>query len=183
MPNHIITEVTVPNVDAEAQNRILAVVQSAERDIDFNILVPKPSNVWNGDVSSKHEKAFGECGLDWNRREWGTKWNAYGFDEGGKYQSILRHDDKLVLTFQTAWSTPRKWLLALFNTIKVPFEYRWMDEGDSDKAVLGRFYFELREMGSPDWDEAVIDDDAERRRIHKLLWGVEKFEDESEEDA
>lgn len=178
MPNHIITEVTIPNADSEAQARILAAVRGPDRDIDFNVLVPKPANIWDGNFGTAHEKAFGECGLDWNRREWGTKWNAYGLDEGGKYQSIVQDENALTLTFQTAWSTPRKWLLALFNTFKIPFEYRYMDAGD-DKAVLGRFYFDSREMKSPNWDEAVIEDDAERRRIHKLLWGVEEFDEES----
>lgn len=178
MPNHVINEVTFSNVDAETQGRIIALVRGAEREIDFNVLIPMPINVWQGNVSTKHEQAFGECGLDWSRREWGTKWNAYGLDEGGKYQSIRASEGTLVLTFQTAWSAPRKWLLALFNTCKIPFEYRWMSEGE-DVAVIGRFYFDPREMGSPDWDEKTIEDDAERRRIHKLLWGVEEFEEDT----
>lgn len=177
MPNHIITEVTIPNIDQATQERIIAAVRGPDREIDFDVLVPTPINVWIGSVGTRHETAFGESALDWSRREWGTKWNAYGLSEGGKYKSVLPGESSLVLTFQTAWSTPRKWLLALFNTFKIPFEYRWMDEGD-DKAVLGRFFFDDREMDSPQWDEAVIGDEAERRRMHKLLWGVEEFERE-----
>ena len=178
MPKNIITEITFKCVNTDDQAGIVSLVGRAGRAVDFNTLLPRPLNVWSGNVEPKHEQAFGECGLDWSRREWGTKWNAYGIGGNGTdpHLPIVQTPDSIVITFQTAWSTPRKWLLALFHSTKLPFEYRWMDEGNP-RAVLGRFYFNPARDGSPDWEEMEIEDENERRRIHKLLWGVEDFDD------
>jgi hypothetical protein len=80
MPNHVINEVIFRGVDAAAQDAISAKICSAPGKVDFEVLVPTPPNVWLGNVSSLHEKAFGRerCALDWSTVEWGTKWNAYG---------------------------------------------------------------------------------------------------------
>jgi len=177
MPNHIITEVIFSNVDAAKQADILALVRGKDRAIDFETLLPLPLNCWQGNVGTIHRESFPSNALDWARQNWGTKWNAYGIDEGGKYQSIVQTDDTLILTFQTAWSTPRGWLLALWHRAGVPLSYSFLDEGYSD-AWRGRFTSYDDDMRGEPWSEARAED-AETRRLHKLMYGVESFAEES----
>ncbi|WP_027039087.1 hypothetical protein [Mesorhizobium ciceri] len=175
MPNHVLTEIRFKNIDADQQGAILAIIRGPERPIDFATLLPIPSNIWQGSVSTKHSVFPGNA-LDWSRANWGTKWNAYGIDQGGKYQTIAAADDTLTLTFQTAWQTPYGWLLALWHIGELPFEYSWFDEGRGG-ATIGRFTAYSDEFHSNPWSEEDAPE-AEYRRMHKLMWGVEEFEDE-----
>lgn len=168
MPNHIINEVIFerPSSDHAA---ILASVCSDDEHVDFNLLVPMPAHIWRGSVSQRHEKAFGSvnCGLDWARANWGTKWNAYSM------QPIKADDGTLTIRFETAWSPPYPWLVALFNT-HGEFRHNWLDEGAS-RGRAGRFF--NSESWGPDWSDEEADD-ALHRHLHKLHWGVEEFEEE-----
>ncbi|HEU4345765.1 MAG TPA: hypothetical protein VFU31_29805 [Candidatus Binatia bacterium] len=177
MPNHVINEVIFRNVNAEQQGRILSLVQNDEGRIDFELLVPAPKNIWWGNTSSKHTNAFRISHLDWARENWGTKWNAYGMDEDGNYKSVVPAENSLTLTFQTAWGPPYGWLVALFNTLKISFEHNWFSEGESrgHHAIFDQPAMQ-EGIGDP-WREVTADDDMQRH-LHKLLWGVEKFEDE-----
>lgn len=181
MPNHVITEIVFRGVSKEKKAEILAMVSGANSQIDFTTLLPIPLNVWQGSVGRRHEEAFYKenTALDWSRQNWGTKWNAYGLDEGGRYHSIVQVDDRLVLTFQTAWRTPYGWLLALWHKSNVPLEYTWFDEG-REHAVAGRFTTYDDDMRGDPWLEAEADE-ATTRRFHKLMFGVEAFEDEGDE--
>ncbi|UVO33992.1 hypothetical protein KUL72_20995 [Bradyrhizobium arachidis] len=181
MPNHCINEIIFRNVDVAAQEAILAKVRNQDGEIDFGVLVPKPLNLWDGGVGSLHEKKFRQTGLDWARENWGTKWNAYGIDEGCKYQSIAQGDDTLTLTFQTAWGPPYPWIAALFNFFQRPIEHNWLDEGES-RGHSGTFDYQQYVKGFGGWDE-VDADDAMQKHLHKLLWGVEEFPDEPDDEA
>lgn len=181
MPNHVINEIIFRNVDKTQQHQMLASIRNEAGEIDFGILVPKPLNVWDGGVSTKHKQKFRNVGLEWARQNWGTKWNAYGLDEGGKYQSVAQTDDTLTLTFQTAWSPPYPWIAALLNFFKLPIEHNWMDEGNSEAASSGRFDYEQYLKGFGGWEEEVADE-AMRRHLHKLMWGVEEFPDEPDDE-
>lgn len=174
MPNHVINELVFRGVDAAAQDVIIAKICNAKGEVDFEVLVPTPLNVWHGNVGSKHEKAFGSegCGLDWSRQEWGTKWNAYS------QKPIERTEDSLTLRFETAWSPPYRWLVAVFNSTKRSFDHNWLDEGAS-RGVSGKWdYAALTDnrLAEP-WSEKPADDDMQKH-LHKLHWGVEKFDDE-----
>lgn len=173
MPNHVLTEVIFRNVHAEKQDFILSLVRGPEGMIDFETLLPIPLNVWKGSAGTEHDRAFGKgnIALVWSRESWGTKWNAYGIDQG--YQTICRTESDLILTFQTAWRTPYGWLLALWHRSDVPLEYTWLDEGRSN-AFVGRFTSYDDDLRSQPWSETQADD-ATTRRMHKLLWGVEAF--------
>jgi|GEM_PF-3165282 len=168
MPNHIINELVFRNVDDAAQAAIIAAACDAEGNVDFSVLVPPPLNMWMGSISQQHEQAFGRTGLDWNRQNWGTKWNAYS------QQPTERIDDTLTLVFETAWAPPYPWLAAILNKLALPFEHNWLDEG-RERGRAGLF----TAMGKwgPEWSEADADD-LTHRRLHKLHWGVEAFEDE-----
>lgn len=171
MPNHVLTEVVFRGVGSLKQLDILTKVSSKDREIDFDVLLPMPLNIWRGNVSSKHESAFPGTALDWCAANWSTKWNAYGINQG--YKSIERTDGALTLCFQTAWSPPRGWLVALFNVFRLPLDYTYFDEGASH-SVVGSFRIAVDTFGGDQWSEQQADE-ITHRRMRKLLWGVEEF--------
>jgi len=65
---------------------------------DFRKIKPQPENIFLGDLSRSDEEKCHREGiptwLDWNRENWGTKWNCYSCEKisWNSYQ------------FQTAWS-------------------------------------------------------------------------------
>ena len=176
MPNHVINEVTLHGIPLDlAAPKIL----NKDGDIDFTVLVPLPLYFWPGSVSILHEKAFPGTHLDAARDIWGTKWNAYGLDEGGKYQSVLEKDGCTVLTFQTAWAAPRGWIVALFNTFECDITSKWLSEGGWAAHVEKYDHAALAELGGEAWKDTTLEDGSpEQKHLHKLLWGVEEFEDE-----
>lgn len=176
MPNHVVNEIIIEGDDA-LLDRVLAKVSSAERPIDFEVLLPTPLNSWRYGQSTKHEKAFPIMEMDWTRENWGTKWNAYGIDDD--YQSIVRADGRLTLTFQTAWGPPMGWLLALHNSLGLAFTYGHLSEGGS-AARVGWFKAAPTDNDFAElWDETDASTE-QTRHLHKLLWGVEEFPVEEE---
>lgn len=60
---------------------------------------------------------------DWCINNWGTKWNAYGYDTGAEYMDLD------VLAFRTAWNAPRPILEKLSEMYPdITFEHEWADE-------------------------------------------------------
>lgn len=60
---------------------------------------------------------------EWCINNWGTKWNAYGYDENTDYS---QNTD---LRFQTAWSAPHPILQKLSEMYPdITFEHEWADE-------------------------------------------------------
>ena len=60
---------------------------------------------------------------EWSINNWGTKWNAYGYDEDTDYSE---NDN---LWFQTAWSAPHSILQKLSEMYSdITFEHEWADE-------------------------------------------------------
>lgn len=57
-------------------------------------------------------------GLEWNRANWGTKWNAYQTE---------RKSDRVV-EFQTAWSAPHPVIEKLAEQAGMAFGHEWADE-------------------------------------------------------
>lgn len=167
MPNHVQTEI-ITSVDCRQ------FVINADGNVDFGILLPKPINIFDGSYGQPEEEAFGEhlMGMDWARRNWGTKWNAYGDHHYDFADGIC------TIRFQTAWNTPRPWILALFNTIKVPLEWRWLDEGQ-ERTFIDKL-FDDSQWGVR-FQSARCDDDAIHYHMHNLLWGCDKFEDEDDD--
>lgn len=61
---------------------------------------------------------------EWCIKNWGTKWNAYGYDTNG-----LEYHDGDSLYFQTAWSAPHPILEKLSEKYPdLTFEHSWADE-------------------------------------------------------
>ena len=60
---------------------------------------------------------------DWRRANWGTKWGAYGYEEGFDYSQTD------ILWFQTAWSAPHPILQKLTEMFpEIEFKHQWADE-------------------------------------------------------
>lgn len=110
---------------------------------DLNSVVPRPE-VLEGTVSGSGEKelpqnlkALEETGFlhwyDWSLEKWGTKWNSYEF------AWVLQEPEKLVFTFQTAWSTPHPVIEKLvemypeleFNTMSFDEMWNWAEVGST----------------------------------------------------
>jgi hypothetical protein len=72
------------------------------------------------ELVDEYRKRFGASDwYDWQRSNWGTKWNAY------EQNNI----DENVIEFQTAWSTPYKLFINLSKMFpEVTFEVRYADE-------------------------------------------------------
>lgn len=73
-------------------------------EVDFNILVPKPNNIYNGNIGLEEDKKHGKNNWhDWNIANWGTKWNAY--------ESVVARysEEKVEIAFLTAWCFPKAW--------------------------------------------------------------------------
>ena len=50
--------------------------------IDFNKIIPMPSGLWMGGINPDTRAKYGKNNwLDWSVANWGTKWNAFRFDE------------------------------------------------------------------------------------------------------
>lgn len=169
MPNHVLTEIVFRGVDRAKQESILGLVGTARQVIDFEALLPVPINCWQGSVGSRHKAAFRINSLEWCSHNWGTKWNAYGLDEG--YSPVVQVDDGLILLFQTAWSPPYGWMLALWHKAGVGFSYTSLDEGRTD-AICGSFKDDYGYGFDDPWTEEVAPIN-ETHRMQDLYWGAE----------
>lgn len=81
--------------------------------------------IWNIGVTAVEN--LHKCGAptwyEWCTNNWGTKWNAYGYDEGTDYSASGN------LHFQTAWSAPHPVIKKLAQMYPdIIFEHEWADE-------------------------------------------------------
>lgn len=174
MPNHVVNEIRLHDVSIDDVNRVIA---SSESPIDFEVLLPIPLNYWQHDEGLKHKENMAGLAMEWSTKNWGTKWNAY--DVGG--QSVKKDGADVVLTFQTAWNHPRPWVTALFNTLKCNITASWFSEGGYSPYVEKWTSGDGTLSNRPDWNKTKIEvSSPEYRRLHKLLWGVEEFDDDDE---
>lgn len=177
MPNHVINEVLVKGAVIE---ELRGIALNDEDYIDFELLLPRPLNYWQGNEGAEHEKNFPGLGMQWAEVNWGTKWNAYG-QGNSNYRSVVQSEAGVVLTFKTAWSFPRGWVTALFNKTQKELNCAWLSEGgwagysETFKIDAVGEYRDIR------WSKDRIEDgSSEHKRLHKLLWGVEEFPEEDE---
>lgn len=127
MPNHCENNLSVYAGDKEAEKELeelkkKARVLDGEKWSLFNSTVPMPeellkvqagcnSLLYEGDKSKLTPeekdmlKKYGSINwYDWNVKEWGTKWDAYGVVEEDNHKTSWQ------LLFMTAWSPPIAWL-------------------------------------------------------------------------
>lgn len=171
MPNHVINEIVLHGVSLEqAAPHIL----DGEGKVSFAVLLPLPINFWAGSSGTQHEEAFPGTHLAAARSTWGTKWDAYG------ERKAVEVDGSTVITFKSAWNHPRGWTCALFNTFHCEITAKWLSEGGSDGAA--EYYKPDAGVMGDDWrTEEIAEGTDEHRRLHKLLWGVEQFDPETDD--
>ena len=134
MPNHVknilkFNKKKYPNIFKELLNE--------KGNFDFNLIIPTPDNIYQGDLGEKERKLYGKNNwYDWNCENWGTKWNAY--DNEQKENEIYN-----VIIFETAWSCPKPIIEELAK--KYDFMYYYADEDigyncGKKKAINGMLF-------------------------------------------
>lgn len=108
---------------------------------------------------------------EWCVAHWGTKWNAYGFDES------TESGQPAELHFQTAWNAPHALLTCLSEMYPdIVFECEWADEDigsncGSKKLLDGKIIDEYFPEGKQAMDFAMN------------LWGYEPADDMGEDES
>jgi hypothetical protein len=181
MPNHVVNEIIFRNVGPDTQETILTKILDQKYFVDFNLLVPTPLNIWQGNVGEIEEKIFGKkTWYTWCIENWGTKWNAYGMDVDEK--SVIRTENTLTVIFKTAWSPPLPWVVALFNATGLPLEHNWMSEGENEGFVYKFFFSGEGNLRLRNWLRETADKEM-YRHLHILLWGHEPENDSGDEQT
>lgn len=115
MANDITNRLRFDKCSKERCREILEAIQIEDvgfGSIDFNKIIPEPS--FTSDQ---------EC-IKWRIKNWDTKWDAYGYRDGIKYD-----EDKNEICFLTANRSARKLILALSRQYPdVLFELRYADD-------------------------------------------------------
>lgn len=159
MPNHITNGVTITHEDKTKLKQLIKNTikeDNGEQTFDFNGILPMPkvlleihsgANTIDGKavdawreidgksiaISDKEneeliQKYKSNNWYDWSIQNWGTKWNAYSVSV------IEASDTKLVIEFNTAWSTPQ----GIWDELeRQGFEVNgvWLDEGGGDGCI------------------------------------------------
>jgi hypothetical protein len=123
MPNHCHNDLYIdgPADDVAALLEHIGMNRTTPT-FDFNTLVQQPENLVDPNPRIK-----GEAVINWRCDHWGTKWNAY---------DVVRrdYDGQVCITFQTAWCTPSKELMAIlhqkFPTVSLHVE--WFECGTQE---------------------------------------------------
>lgn len=84
MPNFI-TNIVYFDGDPEQIQDLRGTVQDDKygmSGIDFQKIIPMPSGLWMGGINPDTRAKYGKNNwLDWSIANWGTKWNAFRFDD------------------------------------------------------------------------------------------------------
>lgn len=127
MPNYITNKLKV-NGTPEQVKEVLDFINSENGSIDFNKITPMPKWIYGSDpkvtgIGREDEKKHGSentC-LEWSRKNWGTKWNAFGISFDPAIPNVI--------FFDTAWNGIPKLMQKLawiFPEIEI--EYSFYDE-------------------------------------------------------
>ena len=92
--------------------------------IDFEKIIPMPESIYRGSIGNEEMKQYGENNWnDWSLGNWGTKWNAYGYEDNVSYSSDYP------ITFFTAWSAPHPVIEQLAKMYPdITINHKWADE-------------------------------------------------------
>ena len=196
MPNHVTTICTVsgppPHVAAFVERHLspmlcdthddcrespaLAAACLNRKHFDFETVIPMPKVLEGTDSPSRDNEqnrtAEAETGFtdwyEWSIAKWGTKWNAYGYEERE------RVDGRIVFKFETAWSFPEP----VFETLaeqypSLVFDVASFDEGWNFGAV-GQF------NGRGDYR---ADKELATAELYERVYGRKPDADEDEDEG
>lgn len=157
MPNHVTNIVTYEG----DRKQIAEMLEAIKKDdlgigtVDFNKIIPLPDDIYRGDLGPKERELYGDKNwYDWCRANWGTKWNAYGYDKDFDYSQTDS------LWFQTAWSAPHSILQKLSDMFpEIEFRHQWADEDIGYNCGQHRYF------GGERTDEYYPESDLDRIRF------------------
>ncbi|MDR3344444.1 MAG: hypothetical protein LBT21_02445 [Oscillospiraceae bacterium] len=126
MANNITNRLTVI-CDEGLSREILEAIRMENKgigSIDFEKIIPPPPGIYRGDVGPKEVALYGKNTLlDWQIENYGTKWNAYG------YENFPEYADGNEICFYTAWSRPEPVIQKLSEMYPdAQFQHQWADE-------------------------------------------------------
>ena len=154
MPNHV-THVAKFYGEQEKIEKLFSKITTKETDvdgheyvrhIDFNKIIPQPSDLYIGDLNEETRKRTkGHNWYDWNIANWGTKWNSYSSKKDGN-----------MFTFDTAWNSPypvMKKLHEICKEMDVTCEVTYADE---DSGYNTGYY----SLGGDEYTHEMYDDES-----------------------
>lgn len=144
-----------------------------EGNVYFGILIPQPRGMFQGNTNNSVVERNARFDIGdwhkWNIDNWGTKWNA-----NPDVTNLEWLDDTTAeLTFWTAWSLPKPWLMKLADVCKqhnVEIEGEYADEDFC--GATGEFHTDCNET-----DTLTIICDSMNRNIYERIWGEGSLED------
>lgn len=148
---------------------------------DFQKVMPPPENIFNGDLGQKEREMCIQEGrpnwYDWNRKNWGTKWNSYSCEklEDGSF------------TFETAWSgVPELMRLISSKFPELEIKYEWSDEDTGYNCGYATFKNGIGDVirlegGSKESYELAFKLRPHYKDDYKLIDGKYQYVDSEEE--
>lgn len=126
MPNHVTNIIHIQG-DPEQIEKIRQAVMNDKfgpGSIDFEKIIPMPGDIFRGDLDITERSRYGEKNwYDWCIKNWGTKWNAYGFD------SLQGFQDADTICFLSAWKPPHDVIGKLAQMHPdLGMEHSWADD-------------------------------------------------------
>lgn len=115
MPNWFYFTITVSG-EKEEVRKFVSNVEGSEKydtkgiEFDFNHFIPQPDNIYRDNISFETQERLEKEGVpnwyDWNRHNWGTKWNAVCDDRFSV--SIDGFPFEQEYNLRTAWAFPNE---------------------------------------------------------------------------
>ena len=155
MPNHVWNQLVFKSEEIAGQ--MFAEIAPNGKDVDFNTLIPTPLHIYQESIGAHDEMDFKEnTWSSWNRANWNTKWNAYETQLKGR-----------AIEFQTAWSPPYPFAIAVANKFGLDFRHTYICE-------YGEYW------GEDTWKgikriSRMRDNDGEFERIFIQVYGEDEL--------
>jgi hypothetical protein len=130
-------------------------VEKTVHEFTFNSLLPVPQDVL--------KQGYSDAGYHWQTNHWGTKWDVAGS------ANIEEEANKLIYTFQTAWSPPIKWFQQVSEMFpNLSFSMHYDDEGGGFAGTT------VIEKGEVMHDEDVSNDEESYKAFLINVLGHDK---------
>jgi hypothetical protein len=140
MPNHISNKLKIIGTGEQVKEVMEFIKDDSEGvgTIDFNKITPMPRWVYGSSpdiegIRRSDEEKWGSenTSLNWARRHWGTKWNAYSQPDS--------RNTKDTIYFQTAWNGVQELIQKIawiFPNITIEYSFADEDLGSSNNGIL-----------------------------------------------